>query len=144
MLSPRGVGVDTTGNVYIADTLNNRIRKVNPSGVISTFAGGGSNCSTLPDVACGDGGLATSAFLLPYGVAVDASGNVYIADYASSRIRKVDTSGIITTVAGNGGSGYSGDGGPATNAMLGNPFAVAVDASGEHLHRRVPSSGPQD
>jgi hypothetical protein len=126
MLSyPRGVAVDASGNIYIADLYNHRIRKVDTSGIITTVAGNGDEGYS------GDGGPATEAMLdFPFGVAVDASGNIYIGDTHNYRIRKVDTSGIITTVAGNGAWGYSGDGGPATEAMLDFPCDVAVDASG--------------
>jgi hypothetical protein len=104
---PHGVALDSAGNLYIADYGNNRIRKVS-NGVITTVAGGG---STL-----GDNGPATSAQLpQPYGVAVDSAGNLYVATL--TLIRKV-SNGVITTVAGNGTSGFSGDGGPATSAQL--------------------------
>jgi uncharacterized protein (TIGR03437 family) len=158
-----GVGVDSAGNIYISDAGNNRIRKVNTAGVISTFAGNGTMGFS------GDGGPATSAALfLPYGVAVDGAGNVYILDTGNSRVRKVDTAGIISTVAndvtgvealavdssgnvyfatnassilevnkaGNvstvagGGFGFSGDGGPATQAALNFPEGLAVDSAG--------------
>ncbi len=122
---PQGVAVDALGNLYIADISNQRIRKVNTSGIISTVAGIGSFGFS------GDGGSATAASLHnPSGVAVDASGNLYIADYSNYRIRKVNTSGIISTVAGNSSYGFSGDGGSATAARLNNPIGVAVDASG--------------
>jgi trimeric autotransporter adhesin len=124
---PQGVAVDASGNIYIADTVNHRIRLVTKStGIITTVAGDG----TIEYK--GDGGLATSAGLyFPYGVAVDASGNIYIADYYNHRIRLVTKStGIITTVAGDGIAGYTGDGGLATSAGLNYPQGVAVDASG--------------
>ncbi|NCX95569.1 MAG: hypothetical protein EBX41_04010, partial [Chitinophagia bacterium] len=128
---PYGVAVDASGNVYIADCFNNRIRKVNTSGVISTIAGNGYHDSTGRGGYGGDGGAATAASLnYPIGVAVDASGNVYIADYNNKRIRKVNTSGIISTIAGNGSPGYSGDGGAATAASFNYSEGVAVDASG--------------
>ena len=124
---PFGVAVDASGNLFIADSGNNVIRKVDPNGIITTVAG---NYSTGESHG-GDGGAATNASLYnPCGVAVDAAGNLFIADTFNGRIRKVDTNGIITTVAGNGTNGYSGDGGAATNASLYNPDGVAVDATG--------------
>ena len=127
---PRGVAVDSSGNVYIADTNNHRIRKVDSSGTITTVAGTGSTGLRLGGFS-GDGGPATSAQLQhPSGVAVDSSGNLYIADTYNHRIRKVDSSGTITTVAGTGVSGFSGDGGMASAAMLDSPGDVAVDGSG--------------
>ena len=131
---PSAVAVDNSGNLFIADTVNNRIRKVSASGIITTVAGNGPSCVHL--LSCGsfsgDGGLATSAGLNdPASVAVDASGNLFIADYLNNRIRKVSTNGIITTVAGNASCcGFSGDGGQATSASLYNPSGIAVDASG--------------
>jgi sugar lactone lactonase YvrE len=126
-LSPIGVAVDATGNLFIADTGNHRIRRVDEStGIITTVAGNGIRGFS------GDGGPATSASLnYPTGVAVDGSGNLFIADAANNRIRWVDAStGIITTVAGNGMPDYSGDGGPATSASLNGPSGVVVDAAG--------------
>jgi hypothetical protein len=111
--------------LYIADILNSRVRKVSTSGTITTVAGNGT-----PGFS-GDGGPATNARLRPpTGVAVDAAGNLYIADIFNQRVRKVSTSGTITTVAGTGIYGFSGDGGPATNARLAYPSGVAVDAAG--------------
>jgi uncharacterized protein (TIGR03437 family) len=122
---PIGIATDAAGNLFIADTLNRRIRKVDQSGIITTVAGNGSS------VYSGDGGPATSAGLNnPVRCAVDSLGNIYIADQSIHRVRKVDTSGIITTIAGTGTMGFSGDGGPATGAQLNNPTAVAVDAAG--------------
>jgi len=123
---PSGVAVDSMGNLYIADTFNHRIRKVDKDGMISTVAGSGSGGSYG-----GDGGYATEARLNnPSGVTFDTSGNLYIADTGNQRIRKVDRYGIITTVAGNGTRGYSGDGGRATEAQLGYPAHFVVDAMG--------------
>ena len=120
---PLGVAVDSAGNLYIADYWNNRIRKVS-NGVITTVAGNGNAGFS------GDNGPATSAQLnYPTGVAVDSAGNLYIADSHNNRIRKV-SNGMITTVAGNGTSGFSGDNGPATSAQLYAPEGVAVDAAG--------------
>jgi uncharacterized protein (TIGR03437 family) len=123
---PGGVAVDAVGDLFVADTYNNRIRKVSASGIITTVAGGGVFAGFG-----GDGGLATAAsLLLPNGVAVDAFGNLLIADTSNSRIRKVSTGGIITTVAGSGTAGFSGDGGLATAAQMSSPTGVLADASG--------------
>jgi trimeric autotransporter adhesin len=124
---PSAVAVDASGNIYISDSYNNRVRLVTKStGVINTVAGIGSQGYS------GDSGLAKSAELSdPAGVAVDASGNIYIADNSNHRVRMVTKSSlVITTVAGNGTSGYSGDGIQAISANLYNPSGVAVDASG--------------
>ncbi len=122
---PFGVAADAAGNLFIADRLNNRIRKVDAAGVMTTIAGtetGGYN---------GDSIAATTAQLYnPTGVATDAAGNLYIADKSNNRIRKVATSGIITTIAGTGANGNTGDGGPATTATLANPYGLAVDGAG--------------
>jgi trimeric autotransporter adhesin len=122
---PTDVAVDASGNLFIADDYNQRIRKVSVDGIITTFAGNGASGFS------GDGGPAASAaFYYPSAVAVDASGNLFISDTANCRIRKVSADGIISTVAGNGNYGFSGDGGPATSASLFSPGALAVDASG--------------
>ena len=123
--SPRGVAVDGSGNIYIADTGNSRIRKVSSSGVIATIAGTG--------VAgfAGDGGPAANAqFSSPQGVAVDGSGNVYISDRGNARIRVINASGVISTIAGTGVPGFGGDNGPATSAQLNIPAGIALDGSG--------------
>lgn len=123
--TPAAVALDSSGNLYIADTKNNMIRKLDSKGNLTDFAG---NLST--DFG-GDGVLATKASIYnPEGVAVDKAGNVYIADTGNHRIRKVDTKGIITTVAGNGLGKFAGDGGLAVNASLFHPKGVAVDAAG--------------
>jgi len=121
---PFGVAVDSGGVVYIADTANNVVRRVAKNGVITTFAGNGSAGFG------GDGGAATSAQLnSPEGVAVDAAGNVYIADTQNARVRRV-TGGTISTFAGNGSAGFGGDGSTATSAQLDTPVGLAVDAGG--------------
>src|SRR5215204_444364 len=119
---PFAVAVDREGNLYITDENNFRIRRVDKEGIITTFAGTGE------DRHSGDGGPATSAKLRdPGGIAFDARGNLYVADYTS--VRKIDPSGTITTVAGTGELGFSGDGGPATEAKL-TAYDVALDHKG--------------
>ncbi len=126
---PSGVAVDAGGNLYIADTENQRIRKVSASGIISTVAGRGNMAFA------GDGGPGVNASLaFPSGVAVDTAGNLYIADSLNHRIRKLDLGGTITTAAGGGVFKFSGDGGPATRALLNKPLAVALDATGNLYH----------
>ena len=123
--SPCGLAVDAAGNLYIADRDNERIRKVSPGGIITTVAGNGTAGFS------GDGGAATSAELnAPFGVALDSSGDFYIADWSNNRVRKVSAGGVITTVAGSTFQGYSGDNGPATLARLMNPIRVAIDSLG--------------
>ena len=120
------MAVDGSGNLYIGDTLNHVVRRVSPAGIITTFAGTGTSGST------GDGGPATGAELnAPWGVRVDASGDVYIADYQANVVREVSPAGIITTVAGTGTAGDQGDGGPAVDADLDNPAGLAVDVAGD-------------
>jgi sugar lactone lactonase YvrE len=132
---PDGVAFDpATGNVYIADTQDNEVRRVAPDGTITTIAGNGNPCSGSGS--CGDNGPATAAKLDgPSGVTVDSSGNVYIADTFDNKVREVAANGgIISTIAGNGtfcqGAGSCGDNGPATDANLNGPGGVAVDSSG--------------
>jgi uncharacterized protein (TIGR03437 family) len=162
---PSGVALDSQGNIYIADTLNARIRRVSSSGTISTVAGNGLLSYS------GDGGPATGAQLngplgiaadnignlfiadsqngvvrivknraiasvgggtlvIPRSVATDAAGNAYVADAQDNRVRKIATDGTVTSYAGNGTNGFAGDGGPASNAQLSSPAAVAVDGAG--------------
>ncbi|MGI5335978.1 RICIN domain-containing protein [Streptomyces sp. CA-181903] len=122
---PHGVAVDSTGAVYIAEWGNHRVRKVEPDGTISTFAGTGTGEFG------GDGGLATEARLNhPQGLAVDAAGTLYIADGDNQRIRKVAVDGTISTFAGTGVAGFGGDGGPAASAKLYNPMGMVVDGTG--------------
>jgi len=123
---PFSVATDKSGNVFISDYGNNVIRKVNPTGTISTYAGTGTSGYS------GDGGAASAARLSgPEGIAVDTSGNLYIADANNNAIRVVSTTGMITTIAGNGTGGHTGDGGPAVNATLNAPAAVAVNLYGQ-------------
>jgi uncharacterized protein (TIGR03437 family) len=125
-LDPYDIAVDIPGNLYVADRLNNRVRKIGLDGNITTVAGSG-----LPGYT-GDGGPAMAAELaLPSGVAVDSAGNLYIGDYANSVVRRVTSSGLITTIAGSPGIAIpsTGDGGPAVGAQL-DPLRVAVDGAG--------------
>ncbi len=126
--NPNYLSIDGTGNLYVSDNGNHAIRKINTSGIISTFAGGTAGFA-------GDGGQATAASLyFPAGTVADRSGNFYIADYNNHAIRKVDASGIITTIAGIGGTaGFSGDGGPATAATLNFPVEIAYSSTGYFL-----------
>ncbi|MEU2870421.1 NHL repeat-containing protein [Streptomyces olivoreticuli] len=142
--NPIGVAVDGARNLYIADTNNHRVRKVSPNGIITTVAGNGQAGFVS------DGGPAVATKLnTPHAVAVDAAGNLYIADYANHRVRKVTPNGIITTVAGNGQAGFVSDGGPAIATKLNGPTGVAVDAAGNlyigewngHRVRKVDQNG---
>jgi len=122
---PRAIPVDSAGAVYIADTNNYRIRKVSSNGMIATLAGTGVMGYS------GDGGLAVNATLSDAsGLVLDGAGNIYIADASNRRVRKITPGGVITSIAGTGTQGFSGDGGAATSAMLGRPFALALDAAG--------------
>ena len=129
--TPRGVATDTFGNLYIADVGNNVVRRIAKDGNISTFAGTGIAGYS------GDGGLATKANLnQPYRVAADKSGNVFIADTGNSRVRKVDSQGTITTVAGNGNSTpFGGVGGLATQATIGPVAGLFSGQQRKYLYR---------
>ena len=131
MEEPTGVATDANGNVYIVDLAANVVRKVDLNFKITTVAGGGTGCPAQTD-AVGDGCPATNASLNnPYGITVDATGNLYIADTNNNRIRKVNAgTGIITTIAGSGVQGYSGDNGPATSAEFYYPERVVLDGVG--------------
>ena len=135
---PAGVAVDGSGNLFLADQLNRRIRRVDSRNRITTAAGNGLCCFS------GDSGPAANAALNnPNGVALDGSGNLFLADLNNQRIRRVDAvTGAITTVAGNGNSGFSGDKEPAADAMLSGPTGVALDGNGnlfiaDQLNRRI-------
>ncbi len=141
---PYGIFADDSGNVFVVDHSNHRIRKIDTSGNIVTIAGNGNNGYN------GDGSPATEASLnTPNDMWIDSSGNIFIADTFNHRVRKIDPSGIITTVVGNGEVGYTGDGGPATEARLNKPFCVFMDTgqnlyiadSGNNVIRMVNSSG---
>ena len=132
--NPSDLAFDKAGNLYVTDFLNNVIRKINPSGIITTFAGNGfgaSSTTTGGGGYTGDGGPATAAELNgPFGLAIDAAGNVYFADGYNHAVRKVSATGTITTFAGKNATGYTGDGGQATAALLNNPVGVAIDKAG--------------
>jgi len=122
---PLGMAMDSGGNLYFADGNNNRVRRISPAGVITTVAGDGVGHFA------GDQGPASSASLdVPEDVAFDGAGNLYIADAGNNRVRKVDSSGLISTLAGMGDNGFSGDGGPATEAMLNFPWGLTTDFTG--------------
>jgi hypothetical protein len=144
MQSPEGVAVDGAGNVYIGDPSNYRVRRVDPSGIITTVAGNGTQGNS------GDGNPASSAQIgYFWGLATDGGGNLYICDGDNNCIRKVNTAGIISTIAGTGSAGYTGDGIEATNATLNQPRGVYVNSSGEvfiadylnHCIRKISASG---
>jgi NHL repeat-containing protein len=144
LMNPAGIAFDAVGNLYIADESNPRIRKINTAGIISTIAGNGTVGYS------GDGGAATLAeFTDPTGLVFDNAGNLYIADQYNYCVRKINTNGIISTIAGTGVEGYSGDGGQATVAQLSNTSGLTFDKHGNlyfgdnnnHVIRMVNTAG---
>jgi|GEM_PF-1175564 len=142
--SPSGLAMDSSGNIYVADTFNHRIRKIDKDGLITTVAGNGSTLHS------GDGAPATTALLTsPHGLAVEGSGTVYIVDSGAHALRKIDTDGTFTTIAGTGEPAYSGDGDAATAAGLNNPTAIALEGTGtiyiadsnNHRIRKIDTQG---
>jgi hypothetical protein len=140
---PCGLAADQLGNIYFCDALS-RIRKIDVSGTISTIAGTGVSGYS------GDGSAATGAQIYPRGLAIDAAGNIYVADGYNYRVRKINTAGIISTIAGIGTNGYTGDGGPAVNGQIQAAYDIAVDLSGNNIYfstemvsvvRKINSSG---
>ncbi|OGU63100.1 MAG: hypothetical protein A2V66_09310 [Ignavibacteria bacterium RBG_13_36_8] len=131
---PRGICIDKTGNLYIGDSWNHRIRKITPAGKVTTLAGGGDNIGTESTGSWKDGPAASARFFTPCGLAIDNDGNIYVADALNHRIRKVNTYGYVTTVSGNGPSGWEkghfADGDKHT-AFLNTPTELYVTASGE-------------
>jgi serine/threonine-protein kinase len=138
--SPLGVAVDGSGNLYVADYGNDVIRKISPAGLVSTLAGTGA-------VGADNGAGIAATFDLPEGVAVDASGNVYVADNGNNLIRKITPAGVVSTLAGSGTAGSAN--GTGTSASFNSPFGVAVDAagnvyvadSGNNLIRKITPAG---
>src|SRR5579883_752477 len=140
----QGVAIDQSGNLYLSDTDNHRVRKVSPAGVITTIAGTGSAGFS------GDGGPAAAAQLnLPYGLAADLSGNVYVADLGNNRVRRIAPDGTMSTIAGGGPAVSVNEGDPAVNSQLLTPRNVAVDAAGNlfiseftgHRVRKITTDG---
>ena len=141
---PYGIVFDSNNNLYISEIGNNVIRKIDTDGIISTIAGNGIKGYS------GDGGLATDAQLYgPFGITFDNNNNLYIGERYNNVIRKIDTNGIITTIAGNGTQGYSGDGGPATSALLYGCRSVTFKDNGDlyiadgnnHVIRKIDTNG---
>lgn len=141
---PYGIVFDSNNNLYISEIGNNVIRKIDTDGIISTIAGNGIKGYS------GDGGLATDAQLYgPFGITFDNNNNLYIGERYNNVIRKIDTNGIITTIAGNGTQGYSGDGGPATSALLYGCRSVTFNDNGHlyiadgnnHVIRKIDTNG---
>jgi len=133
--APVSLAFDANGNLYVSDRDNGAVRKIAPNGVVTTAAGTGERGYS------GDGGPAKLAKLdQPYGIAFDEAGNMYIADSANNRVRRVDRNGVITTVAGTGAHGYAGDGGPAKSALLSDPDSLAFDSHG-NLYVAEPDEG---
>jgi uncharacterized protein (TIGR03437 family) len=131
---PMGIATDSAGNIYIADTYNSRIRKITQNGNISTVGGGAAN-----EV---DGVPATQSAVQPYGLTCDKAGNIYFVEYFTERVREISTNGIVSTIAGTGTPGFSGDGGLATSATVNGPAGVAVDGAGniyiaDRLNNRI-------
>ena len=153
--NPRGVATDAFGNVYVADYLNNTIRKITPAGVVTTLAGTASVNGSIDGTGgqarfngSADGTGATARFNAPIGVATDASGNVYAADYSNNTIRKITPAGVVTTLAGTVGSSISADG-TGSEARFGDPNGVTTDADGNlyvadasnHTIRKITPAG---
>jgi uncharacterized protein (TIGR03437 family) len=142
LATPLGMAMDSLGNLYFADGDNNRVRRISPSGVITTVAGNGTGQFA------GDQGPAISASLnVPEDVAVDGAGNLYIADSGNNRVRKIDGSGVISTLAGSGTNGFSGDGGPASAAVLNFPWGLTTDVTdtvyiADRVNNRVRTVSP--
>jgi len=144
LAQPEGLAIDTSGNIYVADAANHRVRKVTAAGTISTVAGNGH-----PGFAGDNGPAQASQLNQPYGLVLDPQGNLFVADYGNQRVRRIGTDGNITTIAGTGQSGSGGDGGQATAASFMGPRNLAMDAAGDlfvsefdgHRVRRITPDG---
>jgi DNA-binding beta-propeller fold protein YncE len=121
---PEGMVFDAAGNLYVADSANNRIRKIDARGIITTIAGTGVAGYS------GDGGPALAAKLQPDDLGFDPAGNLYVAEFGNHAVRMIDPKGIIKTIAGTGKEGCSGYGGPATRALLMSPLSPVLDSTG--------------
>jgi len=126
--SPSGIAIDTAGNLYVADSGNDRIRKITPNGEVSTLAGGGK----YQQKSFADGEGSTARFYYPYGIAIDAADNLYVADYGNNRIRKVTPQGEVSSLAGGGEPGFLGDfaDGEGNDARFSHPSGIAIDRAG--------------
>ena len=129
---PVGVACDNAGNIYISDSYNSRIRKINTAGIITTIAGNGTSGYTADNVPAD-----TTEIYNPHSLTLDAAGNIYFTDFGNYRIRKINTTGIITTIAGSGVMGYTGDNGPATAAEIFTPWGIVLDMSGNVYYSDV-------
>jgi sugar lactone lactonase YvrE len=118
---PSGIAVDGSGNLFITDASNNKIREISSGGVVSTFAGSGA-------IGSADGTGTAASFYYPYGIAIDGSGNLYVADARNNKIRKITSAGIVTTFAGSGSPGAAD--GTGTAATLNYPTGIAIDTAG--------------